>query len=694
MGADYSGAQWLPCKNFWPGGNSMQKIVIHATASGGPQTGYQLATSSEFNDGNTASVHYINDVDGTVYQVVAEADSAWGNCCVTGAEAPAGYYPIPGTADWHLHGLINTGQPGAINHNHETISIENVKHSTDNSEPLTTAQYNSLVKLVADIAKRRKILPVKGSIIGHFDLDPVNRARCPGTFDWSAFYRDIQIAMGHGPISYDAGRAFALEAGFVDANVDIIVAIAQAESGLMPLRQGIVTDGSLDRGILQINSHWHGEVTDAQAYDPAQAFQQAFRMSGGTNFGAWTTYKSGAYKQFLGGVMPVLSSTGEVADFCDADQFQPAKTQDACGFFAVACVDAAAPAGKPCTKTVSQVISESLSWYAQYNGDNSISNTNGMTLGQEYQLLKQVGLQYYALGLNINQIRQWVKAGFPVIIAGAEAGMYDMGLGDVVPYYWNYQSFNHIITITGTTSDGNFLVRDSANVTDLNNPNSLRPGPRKYDASKLQLISATAVIMHGQQMPIVSGGVPVGLPNLWTETKASDGSAVLHNPANSFIVGHGFANHILSANPQWPSEDVPLENEHPVTVFEQSNPSWWPEGGAQQTFRTSMLAWNQKTGNITEEWLGQELMWFRKAQSDAQAQIAALQAQNAQIQGQLTSETALEQSDQTTISGLQAQVASLQAQLQAAGSGSISPAEQAAINNAVAALQALQQFAK
>jgi hypothetical protein len=677
MTADYSGAQWVPCKNFWPGGNSMQKIVIHGTASGGPQTGYQLATSAEYNDGNTASSHYIVDVDGTVYQTVAESDSAWGNCCVTGNEAPAGYFPIPGTADYHLNGLIASGH----NYNHDTISIENIKSSSDNSEALTPLQYEALVKLVADIATRRHILPVKGSLIGHFDLDPINRARCPGTFDWSEFYRDVQTAMGYGPINPSEARAYALSAGFVDENVDTIVAIAQAESDLMPLRQGINTDGSLDRGILQINSHWHAEVTEEQAYNPTQSFVQAFRISGGgADFNAWNTYKNGSYKQFIEGVQPMLSSTGEVADFCDADQFQPSKTQDACGFFAVACVDAAAPAGSPCTKTVAAVIAEAENWYAQYNGDNSISNQDGMTTAQEYQLLKQVGLQYYPLNNDVNQIRQWVKAGFPVIIAGGEAGMYDMGLGNVVPYYWNYQSLNHIIVITGVTNDGNFLVRDSANVTDLFNPNSLRPGPRKYDASKLQLISATAIIMHGQQMPIVSGGIPVGVPQGW-----HDDGMTLTAPNGEQVV-LGFRSHILGANPQWPGWDQPLEHEHHVDVFEYSNPSFGSGGGEQQLFINHMLAWSPSLNAVVEEWMGRELKYYRDLSSTLQSKVNDLSSQ-------LASETTKEQSDQAQIASLNSQIASLQAQLAQPG-GSISPDEQTAINNAVAALEALKQYSK
>lgn len=173
-GGDYQAAQWLPSPNFWAGSDGQWYVVIHATASGGPQTGYQLATSKEFTDGQSKSVHYINDVDGTVYQIVREADSAWGNCCVDGNS------PFDPNYNW----------------NKKTISIENVKHSSDNSEPLTPAQYQSLLALVRDICTRQGIpmqqgTPTTKGVIYHHDLMPIQKARCPGTFPYDTFFADL-----------------------------------------------------------------------------------------------------------------------------------------------------------------------------------------------------------------------------------------------------------------------------------------------------------------------------------------------------------------------------------------------------------------------------------------------------------------------------------------------------------------------
>ncbi len=196
MGGDYAEAMWLPSPNFWSG-NTKDYVVIHGTATCGTQTGYELATSPEFTDGKTKSVHYINDRnDSPVYQVVREHDSAWGNCCVTGNACADGTLPHPGTGDCHDPWLIMDH-----NYNVNSISIENVKHDCDNADGLTTVQYNKLVALVHDICLRngipmRRATDASGGIIGHFDLDPVNKARCPGNFPWDQFLKDVAAGGG------------------------------------------------------------------------------------------------------------------------------------------------------------------------------------------------------------------------------------------------------------------------------------------------------------------------------------------------------------------------------------------------------------------------------------------------------------------------------------------------------------------
>jgi murein DD-endopeptidase MepM/ murein hydrolase activator NlpD len=97
-------------------------------------------------------------------------------------------------------------------------------------------------------------------------------------------------------------RSYAINAGFSGQALNIIVAIAQAESSLNTQAQHTNGDGSMDRGIVQINSRYHPEVSAACAFDPACAFQAAYKISSrGTNFSPWATFTSGAYLRFLSG---------------------------------------------------------------------------------------------------------------------------------------------------------------------------------------------------------------------------------------------------------------------------------------------------------------------------------------------------------------------------------------------------------
>jgi hypothetical protein len=50
----------------------------------------------------------------------------------------------------------------------------------------------------------------------------------------------------------------------------------------------------------QINSCYHAEVSDDCAYRAQCNANAAYRISaGGTNFGPWSTYRSGRYRAYL-----------------------------------------------------------------------------------------------------------------------------------------------------------------------------------------------------------------------------------------------------------------------------------------------------------------------------------------------------------------------------------------------------------
>jgi N-acetyl-anhydromuramyl-L-alanine amidase AmpD len=146
--------------------NRPKWIVIHKTA--GFHTAQEVAAYFATNAEMT-STHYVIGQDGTVVQCVREQDGAGGNCCLEPGHAPF--------------------LPTDVNLNLLTISIEHVDPTPDNSTPLTPAQKEASFRLIADICQRHGI-PARhgdaaGGIIGHFELDPLSRARCPGNYPWS-----------------------------------------------------------------------------------------------------------------------------------------------------------------------------------------------------------------------------------------------------------------------------------------------------------------------------------------------------------------------------------------------------------------------------------------------------------------------------------------------------------------------------
>jgi Lysozyme like domain len=85
-------------------------------------------------------------------------------------------------------------------------------------------------------------------------------------------------------------RSTAYAAGFRGEGLAIAIAICYAESGG-------VTDarnpqpGNVDRGLWQISSRWHPEVTDAQADFPLSCAKAAYAISSnGTNWHPWSTW--------------------------------------------------------------------------------------------------------------------------------------------------------------------------------------------------------------------------------------------------------------------------------------------------------------------------------------------------------------------------------------------------------------------
>jgi hypothetical protein len=94
-------------------------------------------------------------------------------------------------------------------------------------------------------------------------------------------------------------------AGWRGNSLIVAVSVCLAESGGNAKAQGYNRDAkgnvtSIDRGLWQINSYWHREVSDACAYDPICNAKAAYTISsGGRSWSPWATYNSGAYRAHI-----------------------------------------------------------------------------------------------------------------------------------------------------------------------------------------------------------------------------------------------------------------------------------------------------------------------------------------------------------------------------------------------------------
>ncbi len=187
-------------------------------------------------------------------------------------------------------------------------------------------------------------------------------------------------------------------------------------------------------------------------------------------------------------VIVQLNAKGEVADFLDVSQFVPGKSAFECVAYAASLIRYAGLPGKGPTGTALQASNLAQYWYGREEGGNDAPNANGMSLDALYQMLAGMGLRFQEYATNVEAVKSALAQGMPVILCGAETGMHDLALGGAVPYSWR-PSGNHAIVVSGIAADGNLLVHDTANV----DAHGVRPGPRVYDASRLQIVSATAV---------------------------------------------------------------------------------------------------------------------------------------------------------------------------------------------------------
>ena len=117
----------------------------------------------------------------------------------------------------------------------------------------------------------------------------------------------------------DSIPGYARAAGFSGADLSIAVAIAYAESSGDPNALG---DNGDSYGLWQINVPNHPEYAGANLYDPQTNANAAFAIyqAAGNSFSPWTTFKTGAFSQFLNSGITPQPNTGTN----DSDSFSAA----------------------------------------------------------------------------------------------------------------------------------------------------------------------------------------------------------------------------------------------------------------------------------------------------------------------------------------------------------------------------------
>jgi len=161
------------------------------------------------------------------------------------------------------------------------------------------------------------LLAVAGALglIWWFDVEQVG-----GTVSdvWTSLWSGAQGIVTSGILSASDIMGYAQNAGFSGDNLNTAIAVALAESSGNPGTVGDLTvtpGGSI--GLWQINLKAHPEYTADSLVDPQTNANAAYAVFGTSGWGAWTTYNSGAYNNFLAQAQAATGGT-QTANTTDA----------------------------------------------------------------------------------------------------------------------------------------------------------------------------------------------------------------------------------------------------------------------------------------------------------------------------------------------------------------------------------------
>ncbi len=211
-------------------------------------------------------------------------------------------------------------------------------------------------------------------------------------------------------------------------------------------------------------------------------------------------------------LLEALAATGEVAEFVDDDQFGWGQSVMKCGFEIFSIFWHSTKPGTKNIYTSVQVHEMAHNDYQREVGLDVTRDRAGMTNQQLYNLIDFHKFKYARLNRDWKLIRLFIRYGYPVIIGGvAENSVYDLAIGDHVPYPWIRPGVNysHVIMATGLDGDYSIKCRDTANV---DAKGALRKGPRIYSTIEMQFTTATALVPTWLPLPPAGLMVPQRIP--------------------------------------------------------------------------------------------------------------------------------------------------------------------------------------
>ena len=179
--------EWVGSPNYWTGRNGRKIIAIVDHIAAGYMPG---CLDWLKNPQSKSSAQYLVTRAGKVCQLVREADTAW-------------HAGVANKPNWPLY--------DGTNPNRYTLGIE---HEGFPADGLTEAQYQATLQLHKELIAKYSIPIDTDHIIGHYRIDSVDRANCPGPkFPWSRLFTDLK-----GITNINTPWQWAVEKGIVSGN--------------------------------------------------------------------------------------------------------------------------------------------------------------------------------------------------------------------------------------------------------------------------------------------------------------------------------------------------------------------------------------------------------------------------------------------------------------------------------------------